>query len=92
MFDWLNKLRAKPEPVRRAIAFWTSGFVVFVMVSVWLSGLPGRIETAARSVAVVAEESRAREMASPFASMKAELDELSEAVKGSFEYESNAGE
>lgn len=86
MTDWLDKLREKPEPLRRAVAFWVSAFVVFVIVSVWLGGLPGRIGSVKASLADAIPKGRISVVASPFASMKAELDTISESVQGSFEY------
>ncbi len=87
MFDWLHNLRQKPEPVRRLIAFWTSALVVFLIVGVWLAGLPGRIAPAASSVATAVKASKIDEVASPFEGMKEQLDNLSESFKGTLEYE-----
>ncbi len=43
MFELLDKLRSKPEGVRRAIAFWVSAGVVFFIVSIWLTALPTKL-------------------------------------------------
>ena len=40
----LEKLRSKPEPVRRAIALWSSLAITFIIVAVWISSLPARFE------------------------------------------------
>jgi hypothetical protein len=40
LLDWIERMREKPEPVRRRAAFMLAGSITFVIVLVWLtSGL-----------------------------------------------------
>lgn len=88
MDEWLEKLRQKPEPVRRAIAFWSSAIIVFVIVSVWLVGLPGRFRVQDNSTAT---DEQANQMVagamSPFDNLKEEWNNLMANVEGNFQYE-----
>ena len=88
MIELLNKLRAKPEPVRRLIAFWTSALIVFVLVSIWLAGLPGRLSGTAGTVTAIVESDKVSEVASPFAGLKAEFGQIFAKFKGPLKYES----
>ena len=37
MFDWLDRLREKPEHVRLRIALMTAGLITLLIIFVWLS-------------------------------------------------------
>ncbi|HEY4483131.1 MAG TPA: hypothetical protein VI953_03085 [Candidatus Paceibacterota bacterium] len=45
MFEFLEKLRAKPEPVRHAISFWSAIVLTLVIASVWANSLIGNISS-----------------------------------------------
>ncbi|HEY4518462.1 MAG TPA: hypothetical protein VJG48_02440 [Candidatus Paceibacterota bacterium] len=45
MFEFLEKLRAKPEPVRHAISFWSAIVVTLVIAIVWANSLMGEISS-----------------------------------------------
>ncbi|MCF7835682.1 MAG: hypothetical protein K9M15_00995 [Candidatus Marinimicrobia bacterium] len=36
-FDWLDKIREKPEPVRKRIAYALTASLVFLIMFVWVS-------------------------------------------------------
>ncbi|HEY4504385.1 MAG TPA: hypothetical protein VJI73_01295 [Candidatus Paceibacterota bacterium] len=87
MFELLNKLRQKPESVRRLIAFWTSVAIVFVMVLIWLSALPGQMRELSNSTGNFSAMTPPKQIASPFESMKTALDNLAESFKSNVNYE-----
>lgn len=43
MFEFLEKLRAKPEPVRHAISFWSAIVITLVVAAIWANSLIGGI-------------------------------------------------
>ena len=63
--QFLDKLRQKPEPLRRAIAFWASALITFLIVAVWAVHL---------SVSVSGRDSS--QVASPFETIKNEFSNL----------------
>ncbi|OHB17909.1 MAG: hypothetical protein A2749_00795 [Parcubacteria group bacterium RIFCSPHIGHO2_01_FULL_45_26] len=88
MFEWLNKLRQKPEPMRRLIAFWASTLIVFAMILVWLTNLSSSFGAVSKPLAELAKDDKARELASPFASLKNEFNALVENTRSKLRYES----
>jgi len=46
LFKIIDNIRAKPEHIRRNIAFLTAGIISFVIFAVWFSGLSARLSGA----------------------------------------------
>ncbi|HEY9583324.1 MAG TPA: hypothetical protein VJK09_03420 [Candidatus Paceibacterota bacterium] len=62
--EFLEKLRQKPEPIRRAIAFWTSAVITFLILSVWVTRLGTNFSN------------KTSQVASPFETIKNDLSNL----------------
>jgi phosphotransacetylase len=49
--SYLEKLKAKPEPVRRSIAFWTSFAITLIIMAFWVASITGVTDTTASAIA-----------------------------------------
>ena len=45
MFEFLEKLRSKPEPVRHAISFWSAIVITLFIAAFWANSLIGNISS-----------------------------------------------
>ncbi|HEY4493762.1 MAG TPA: hypothetical protein VJB98_04060 [Candidatus Paceibacterota bacterium] len=64
--DFLEKLRSKPEPVRRAIAFWAAAIFSFIIFTIWVVNLGTNLA------------GKNSQIASPFETIKNDLSNLGE--------------
>lgn len=56
MNEFIEKLRAKPEMVRRQIVVWTAAVITVIIFLAWLASLAPRSQPAPETKAVMAAE------------------------------------
>ena len=54
--NFINKLREKPEPLRRQIVVWTAAAVTVIIFFIWLGSLSPRVRTAPEVQAITKAE------------------------------------
>ncbi|HET8574878.1 MAG TPA: hypothetical protein VFM02_01750 [Candidatus Paceibacterota bacterium] len=77
MFDFLDKIRAKPEKTRRMILHATTGVIMFVIMGVWASTLGARLSAPS-------EEKIAYENNTPTDTLRETAGALWSGIKSSF--------
>lgn len=61
---FIEKLKEKPEPVRRAIAFWASLGLAVIILAAWATQLPNKLSGTSSQVA------------SPIEALKSEFNQV----------------